>query len=400
MSQDSSRPSTQPRPTGTPRAVSEHRELLLGGARGFPWTLVLGALVTTLVIILSFKLASLLPTFALNPELLWLLKLSLLVLLTVLLIRFKARSKNAILEFDARGPIELRSGVHGATSLRDLRTLAALGAATNSVVLSHSGAISETERQRRHARAKRSQATELIKQLPQITIPDQCNIPGSPGVECPPCNVEAALCSICLSALSDEQCTSLPCSHMFHHGCICNWLLEGTGRNLRCPLCNHVLDDVAADQYDADDEENTFDSALVADWMVTAAQHAFIMQMAASVRDVLDEEQIDAESEADDVDDLEGGAMTNGGAGHDGWRDGTLRRDRTNGRRRTITPYGAAAATAYFGAAAAVAAAAGVLPAPQQHQDLDGRTESPPPILAASTFEDRAPGAPDPGQGP
>ena len=74
MSQDSSRPSTQPRPTGTPRAVSEHRELLLGGARGFPWTLVLGALVTTLVIILSFKLASLLPTFALNPELLWLLK--------------------------------------------------------------------------------------------------------------------------------------------------------------------------------------------------------------------------------------------------------------------------------------------------------------------------------------
>jgi hypothetical protein len=47
----------------------------------------------------------------------------------------------------------------------------------------------------------------------------------------------------------------------------------------------------------------------------------------------------------------------------------TVARDRrttpgTAARRTTITPYGAAVATAYFGAAAAVAAAAGVLPGP------------------------------------
>jgi hypothetical protein len=386
------------REVGPPRP----RRQQLGRSRRFPWLLVAGVALTTLVAILCFKLTEVIPEINSHPAFLWSVKLSVLVMLTGVLLRFKAAHNNSIFEL---------SPVDSGTTLRELQTLAALGVAANNVI-GGAGAARRTEAERvqRRARAKRAQAAQLIETLPLINVPEvpsrtdvgagDGSAPGGGGDQ-PDIEQQAideqGVCSICLGAWSDEQCTKLSCGHMFHHDCISSWLLDGTGRNLRCPLCNLVLKTI-----EDDDEEEVrprvpaFDTALAADWMVTAAQHAFIMQMAASVREVLEEERIEVESseQTDGVGDstADGGRMglrapavslgsveagsssssSSSSATEEGVRPPgqiTVARDRrttpgTAARRTTITPYGAAVATAYFGAAAAVAAAAGVLPGP------------------------------------
>lgn len=48
-------------------------------------------------------------------------------------------------------------------------------------------------------------------------------------------------CTICLSALSNEQTRQTTCGHMFHKNCIERWMLYST----MCPVCRHiVVDDI------------------------------------------------------------------------------------------------------------------------------------------------------------
>jgi len=49
---------------------------------------------------------------------------------------------------------------------------------------------------------------------------------------------EAMMCSICLAEiLAGSQATLLPCSHLYHEGCIMKWL----GRSNTCPLCRQIV---------------------------------------------------------------------------------------------------------------------------------------------------------------
>ncbi|XP_039071759.1 uncharacterized protein LOC120218957 [Hibiscus syriacus] len=43
---------------------------------------------------------------------------------------------------------------------------------------------------------------------------------------------EPSMCAICLEDLSGGTCMKLPCSHVFHKGCIVQWIWEQT-----CPIC-------------------------------------------------------------------------------------------------------------------------------------------------------------------
>mmetsp|Transcript_43389 Transcript_43389/g.97671 ORF Transcript_43389/g.97671 Transcript_43389/m.97671 type:complete len:130 (+) Transcript_43389:1517-1906(+) len=45
-------------------------------------------------------------------------------------------------------------------------------------------------------------------------------------------------CMVCLCDFeNDEQVRHLPCKHVFHTGCIDEWL----GRDAHCPLCRHAF---------------------------------------------------------------------------------------------------------------------------------------------------------------
>lgn len=55
--------------------------------------------------------------------------------------------------------------------------------------------------------------------------------------------METEPCSICLENLSGSKTggfpTRLPCSHVFHDRCLCEWF----GRKNTCPMCRRVLSD-------------------------------------------------------------------------------------------------------------------------------------------------------------
>ena len=40
-------------------------------------------------------------------------------------------------------------------------------------------------------------------------------------------------CTICLDALATERCTQLACGHVYHDGCLLQWVT----RNISCPVC-------------------------------------------------------------------------------------------------------------------------------------------------------------------
>jgi hypothetical protein len=52
---------------------------------------------------------------------------------------------------------------------------------------------------------------------------------------------EAMMCSICLAELLvGSQATRLPCSHLYHEGCIMKWL----GRSNTCPMCRQTVPNI------------------------------------------------------------------------------------------------------------------------------------------------------------
>jgi hypothetical protein len=60
-------------------------------------------------------------------------------------------------------------------------------------------------------------------------------------------------CLICFDPWSAEhQPVTLPCKHIFGHGCIKEWLRKGRGANSACPNCRHAM-------YDKKSSKSSFD---------------------------------------------------------------------------------------------------------------------------------------------
>jgi hypothetical protein len=241
-----------------------------------------------------------------------------------------------------------------AALLRELQTLNAL---TQQVAARQAMRDAMTDRRRRAIEAreerqrqqKRLQASQLVASLPRISAPN--SVPSSSRPSSSASGTDTAMapewaqknhpedCSICLGRLDEEECTRLSCGHMYHHSCIESWLVNGTGQTLRCPLCNLVLLDEP--ELNTSDEETRLedeldelgaglDAALAAEWLVSAAQHAFVMQMTrnetaygagaqaiarrAAFAALADDERalVDASTDSDQSEDEETGGATAG----------------------------------------------------------------------------------------
>jgi|EP01046_Picozoa_sp_COSAG06_P008303 hypothetical protein len=319
-----------PPPENTPRIIQQRRSVLLGNA-GFPWTLVTGVTVTLVSLVLVFRYQPLIDFFRDYEVLLWTIKFVLIMMLAILLVRFKHRNaydehtrmslgypmgfapaRLGGMRVDGSGlSAASRQANSEAAILRELHTLTALNQQIGARqqmrdAMQDRRRLAVEAREERKRQQKREQASQLVASLPRINMPNcvpcssrpsssASNASGAGGSAGPGSVAEWAQrnrpedCSICLGRLEEEECTRLSCGHMYHHSCIESWLVDGTGRTLRCPLCNLVLldepepntseeEDMIEDELD--EMGAGLDAALAAEWLVTAAQHAFIMQMA------------------------------------------------------------------------------------------------------------------------
>jgi hypothetical protein len=312
-------------PQNTPRIIQQRRTVLLSGDAGIPLGLMTSIVATIVSLVLLFKYQELIEFFHAVPTLLWTVRFVLVMMLATLLVRCKTRNgyddqmrplSYPRTQFGQRGGgIRLEGAGHNrfqnseAALLRELQTLSTLnqqiGARQqmrDAMNARRRRAIEAREERRRQQ--KREQASQLVASLPRITLPNSVRSSSRPssrasnasetavaGVTMAPewaQNNRPEDCSICLAQLEDEECTRLSCGHMYHHSCIESWLVDGTGQTLRCPLCNLVLLDEP--ELNTSDEEAQredelaelgagLDAALAAEWLVSAAQNAFIMQM-------------------------------------------------------------------------------------------------------------------------
>ena len=333
-------------PETAPSNIQHRRQVLLHDCQGFPWGLLLWATCTLVLLVVVFRYRPVGEFFRDFQILLWTIKFVLVMMLAILLVRFKHR--NAVDHRMPLGGYSRYGGYYGggaaglggagfgsvgtrpmnseAAILRELQTLSALNQQIGARQQMRD-AMQERRRQAVEAREerkrqlKREQASQLVATLPRITIPNSvelddsgndsigdCGGPDSrptsgtgsrpsSGAGLPNSIVSAEWqrnrpeeCCICLGRLDEEECTRLSCGHMYHHTCIESWLVDGTGHTLRCPLCNWVLLD-EPEVVNTSEEEDFIedeldevaaghDAALAAEWLLTAAQHAFIMQMA------------------------------------------------------------------------------------------------------------------------
>ncbi|XP_007013869.2 PREDICTED: uncharacterized protein LOC18589013 [Theobroma cacao] len=82
----------------------------------------------------------------------------------------------------------------------------------------------------------------VLSVLEPIDISEPLGLTQVPGLDLfEPCDggalADQGTCAICLEGLSMDSCRKTPCSHVFHGGCIAQWLW----RKRSCPLCRSQL---------------------------------------------------------------------------------------------------------------------------------------------------------------